>query len=100
MQSILGTVNTSFVITVVRDAKGLQPIETYGHTGDADAEAHQIFAPAQGRLQEHGERGPARGIETYGKIFSLFSQFLRLVREEKGRCEARGWHICDELPCR
>jgi len=48
MQSILRTKNSniSIVITVVRDAKGLQPIETYGHTSDADAETYQIFAPA------------------------------------------------------
>lgn len=91
---------TSIVITVVRDAEGLQPIETYGHTSDADAEAHQILAPAQSRLQEHRERGPTRGIETHGKIFIFLSISALVHEKEKGRREARGWRICDELPCR
>jgi len=63
---------------VVRNTEGLQPTETYGYTSNADAEAYQILALAQSRLQEHRERGSTYGIDTNGKIYSLkftFSQF-------------------------
>lgn len=62
---------------MVRNAEGLQSTETYGYTSEADAEAYQIFAPAQSRIQEYRERGSTRGIDTHGKIYaSLFFNFL------------------------
>lgn len=81
MRNVLGTNNktsdSSIIITVVRNAEGLQPTETYGYISDADAEAYQVFAPAQSRLQEHREWGATRGINIHGKISFTLSQFLR-----------------------
>lgn len=61
-------------VAVVRNAKRVQPTETFGYTREADAETDQVFAPPQSRLQEHRQRGAPRGIDPHG------TQFLPILR--------------------
>lgn len=54
MKTGSGEVNHSRLLSVVWDPEGLQPPETHGHPGEADAEDNQVLAATEGHPEAHG----------------------------------------------
>lgn len=52
---------------MVWDPEGLQPPETDGHPGEADAEDNQVLAATEGHSEAHGSRRLAAQSRPDGK---------------------------------
>lgn len=93
--SVMKTANAevSRLLSVVWDPEGLQPPETDGHPGEADAEDNQVLAATQGHPEAHGRRR----LETQSWPDGKYSCRLSLVhRVPRGAVRSFIW-LCKDI---
>lgn len=79
MKTANAEVNRSRLLSVVWDPEGLQPPETDGHPGEADAEDNQVLAATQGHPEAHGRRR----LEAQSRPDGKYSCILSLVHTSR-----------------
>lgn len=70
-------IDDGLILSVVWDTEGLQPVETDGHPGEADAEDNQVLAATEGYPEAHGRRRLETKSRPDGKYALLYTTFTR-----------------------